>query len=192
MRIIPWHWWALPAVVLWCATGRAEQPEDSPLFEREEAYRLIRRADDAQHRNDWAAAVQDYAMAQAIYRTLRDTAPNWEQDYFQFRIDDSERKLRLIEQRTDLSRDEWMEREPRFSPARVERYRVLYHALRRENEQLRQRIAALEADLELLLEMEELERDRRRTRMDRDETEPDPAVHDEDQGEGEESGNHRR
>ncbi len=145
------------------------------VVDRDTAYRYLRRAEMAQQRNDWGPAVQDLTMAMTLYRMLLTDAPEWEQDYFRFRRETCERQLRVIEQRTGVSRDEWMERDSR-SPGRESSYRDLYAALQIENEQLRRQIKRLEDEIELLLEMEELERDRlERHRQATMDTAPRPA-----------------
>lgn len=162
-KVMRFRRWFIMGGLVWIAAISGVLAEAPPM-DRETAYRHLRRAEDAQLRNDWAAAVQDLHMADAMYRVLIRTAPDWEQDYFRFRMESCERQLRMIERRSGVARAEWMDREPQHSPLRVDRYRVLYHALRVENEALQQRVAQLEEEVELLLEMEEIEqaRDARR------------------------------
>ncbi len=152
--------WIVLVGLIWCAAGANALADDGPAMNRETAYRHLRRAEDAQQRNDWAAAVQELSMADAIYRVLIRTAPEWEQDYYQFRLETCERQLRLVERRSGQSREVLIDQEPEHSPLHEDRYRVLYHALRAENEALHRQVAQLEEEIELLLEMEEIERER--------------------------------
>lgn len=135
---------------------------------RAEAHDFMLRGDQARDRRQWAEAIRSYQAALEMFRMLRGEAPRWEQDYFDFRKDYCRREIRLIEQQTGRSAEAWLEEETTLQAADAERYRLLYHTMRRENERLREKILELEDDLELMLEMEELERQREQAQRRRE------------------------
>ncbi len=133
--------------------------DDFP-FDRSDAYRQLRQGDQARERREWIDAVHAYQTAVDMYRALRSRAPEWEREYFRFRIDYGQRELALIERQTGQSIEEWLARAGPAAPSDLARYQALYRAMLEENEALRRRVAALEDELDAYIEMEEIEQQR--------------------------------
>ena len=159
-------------------TVNSAQPDDSPVsVSRAGAHRFMIQGDQARDRRQWAEAIRSYQAAMEIFRVVGADAPAWDQDYYSFREEYSRREIRLIERQTGRTAEAWLETVETLTAADAERYRLLYHAMQRENQQLRERVEELEDDLELMLEMEELDRQRQRTIIQRRESlpgEPEP------------------
>lgn len=152
--------------------GPSFADETQPVhFDRSIAYEWLRRGDHRRDRKEWPEAAQAYQMALVIYRSLSIETPEWEQDYFNFRINQCERELAMIEHTTGRSPEEWLARGEVLTPAEADRYRELYVAVQEENQRLRAVLARKESEIELLeeeiehlLEMEEIENERREQR----------------------------
>lgn len=148
-------------VILFLIACAQVSAEEVVSFTQETALEALRRGDRARDRRQWADAVQSYRAAGDMYRVLARNAPDWEQDYFRFRLQTVDREVGLIERQTGRSQAEWLE-EPLFDwAAHAEQFRILYVAVSEENRILRERIAALEEEIDLLIELEEIDARRR-------------------------------
>lgn len=145
-------------LLLWSAPViNAQEPETSEVVDRDVAYRLLRRGDQARERRDWVVAVHAYQTALDMYRLLARQVPEWDRDFVTFRMDYCRRELALIEQETGDSVSTWLDRMGPSSPVDAERYRVLYRAMLEENRKLREQVDALETELLHYMDREAME-----------------------------------
>jgi hypothetical protein len=143
------------------------EPNESLQFNRAEAYRYLRRGDQARDRRDWVDTVHAYQTALDMYRVLGRRAEGWEQDYFQFRIAYCERELEMVTTQSGRSVADWLAESGEVSPTEAERYRTLYLSLLEENRRLQAHIQILEDELDIFMELEEIDQ----SRQERQETE---------------------
>ncbi len=166
----------LTILIAWTSTATASQ-ETEP--ERREAYQLLRRGDQLRDLREWSEAIRAYQDALARYHVLAASAPEWEQDYYRFRITHGEREIARIVRETGKDEAHWLGTgaEANTQNTVVDPYQAMYEAMVEENRYLRSRIEVLEADLAMYEEMEEMESQREYRRMENPGSiDPEPAV----------------
>jgi hypothetical protein len=165
----------LLGLIVWTSSATAADDTEPA---RKEAYQLLRRGDQLRDLRDWTEAIRSYQDALGRYRVLAAAAPEWEQDYYRFRITHGEREIARIVRETGRDEAHWLGTAVVEIPQQVveDPYRAMYEAMVEENRYLRSRIEVLEADLAMFEEMDEIEGQREFQRMENPSViEPDPA-----------------